>query len=166
MQAMERDEIIRFVISLIRMVSLLFIAMLVWHIWLSNVVLYQQANNDELAAFVTKKKVEVALFEKRQKHLVEMIEHLRFISDLREQNAKTAQLLDAINEATPVTVKLYQMSYQGKQMLIDGFTGSDLELIQFINNIRRSSVLMQPIIERLKTVGEIRYFQLKTTVKS
>lgn len=163
---MQQDESIRFAMSLIRCVSITVFALFVWHVSLSDIVIFQQAKNEELTALVAKKKTEVSLFENRQKRLVLLVSRLRFISELRYQNAKTSQLLDEVNKITPTTITLYQMQYQGHQMMLEGITKSDLQLIQFMDNIRKSAIFTQPEITQLNTAGQVRHFELKTWVKS
>jgi Tfp pilus assembly protein PilN len=165
MQQIMASHKIRFTISLIRCVGLTVFALFVWHVTLYDLVIYQEESNALLKSFISKKKSEIVVFEKRQRKLVESEARLKFIAELSQQNKQVGQLLEELQKVTPLTVTLTQLIRQGKELIVDGNVHSDLDLIQWMENINKSTLFMDPAVGAMTKKDDIRYFQLRIGIK-
>lgn len=165
MQQTGPSQTICFTISLIRCVGLTLFALFVWHVTLYDLVVYQKESNALLKIFISKKKSEIGIFEKRQQNLLDSELRLKFIANLSEQNKQSGQLLEELQNLTPLSVTLTQLMRQGKDLIVDGNAHSDLDLIQWMQNLNRSTIFMEPTVLAMTKQDDVRYFQLKMRIK-
>jgi type IV pilus assembly protein PilN len=152
-------------IKLIHYIGLTLFALLVWHVTLYDLVIYQQESNAQLSALINKKKTEISLFEKRQNNIIDYAARIHFITGLYQENRQAAQLLQEIAKALPIGITLEQIQRQDKHMILNGNAQSDVNLIHFMQNINKSTIFMQPVITSLNTLEQSRVFQLKVEIK-
>ncbi len=166
MQQEAQSQTIRFTVSLIRCVGLTVLALIVWHVTLYDLAIYQEESNSLLVSLINKKKTEIAVFEQRQQNLNQFESRLKFIASLSQQNNHVGQLLDELQKVTPLAVTLTQLIRQGNALILDGNVRSDLDLIQLMENINKSSLFLDPAVLAMTKRDEIRYFQLKMWIKT
>lgn len=141
----------RFMITLGRGVSLTVFVLAIWHVLLASLLGYQKDNNDQLVQLIQHKNTEISLFIQRQKQIAEFETRLRFIADLRDQNRRTAELINEFNQAIPSAIELNHVRREGKILWVEGNSASDVELVHFMENLAKSRLLTQPVITSMRT---------------
>lgn len=154
-----------FLTLLAQWVGLTVIALLLWHIVLSIIIHHQQERNTQLQLLITETQVDTALYEKRQRDILEFQARLGFINGLRHQNEQAAVLLTELNASLPPAIKLNKLKRQGNTLVVDGYSHSATELTDWLTVLKHSLALHQPALTTSENRQGIQYFQLNAGVQ-
>jgi type IV pilus assembly protein PilN len=113
----------------------------------------------ELEVLKTKVK-EVENYE-RDKKVVE--EKIKVIEQLRKNQSIPVLLLDEVSRSLPERVWLMSLSEQGGVVDLDGKATTNSEIVDFINNLKKSSIFkdVQILESRQSTEGTISIYSFK-----
>lgn len=150
---------------LFRCIGVILIILIVWHIWLSSLIHLQLEKNIQRHLLISEKMLDIMQYEKRQTVIVNSKTRLNFIETLRHQNKKTAQILKEVSKTLSQAIELSEIKRQDKIIFITGYTHSDLALIDWLDDMRKSVILTKPEITSITDKNKLRYFQLKTGLK-
>ncbi|MEO8401878.1 MAG: PilN domain-containing protein [Gammaproteobacteria bacterium] len=163
--SLTRIEKINVVTTLIRFVGLTLFALVIWHFSLVNLLDDQLNKNAQLKIQLAQKQKELEAFKKRQEKIFQLESQLRFISSLRQQNNQAAHILDGFVKTIPHAIVLNQLQRQGVFLTVDGSAEIDSNIIQFMENITKSTLFSHPMIIQLGAKQSPRYFQMRVGIK-
>jgi Tfp pilus assembly protein PilN len=154
-----------FFTSLFRCVGITVITLIICHLILSSMINFQMEKNLQHHLLISEKMFDILEYEKRQKKIVYSEARLNFITTLRRQNSEAANILKELNKTVPAAIEFSEVKWQNRIIWIKGYTHSDLELMDWIDALRKSSVLSAPVITSIGDREQRRFFELKTGIK-
>lgn len=156
---------ITFFTSLFHSVGITIIFLVIWHVILSSRIHFQIEKNIQHNLLISEKLFDIMEYEKRQQKMVHSEARVNFITTLRQQNEEAAIILKELAKTTPAAIEFSEVKWQNRMIWIKGFTHSDLEIMNWIDAIRKSSILTNPVITSMGDRNQRRFFQLKIGIK-
>jgi type IV pilus assembly protein PilN len=164
----EQERQIQKIIFSATLITLAFLAVFfvfLCHFYLNSLITSQQLRNDFLQTQLIQTQAVLVDLEKQQDQEHLLLDEMRFIINLRDQNFKTVRLLDALAILTSSTISLTKISRDNSAIAVEGIAQSDIEITLFMKNLSKAPIFEQPVLIGIipKKVGEMvqRYFQLK-----
>ena len=154
-----------FSIKLLRYAGIILVILVVWHMILEGLINSQLEKNIQQDLLVSEKVLDIMEYEKRQQKITHSQARLSFIITLRRQNQEASLVLKELNKTISQPIEISLVKWQDRVIWIEGYSHSDLELIDWVNQIRKSPVLAHPVITSIGDRNKLRYFELRMGLK-
>lgn len=155
-----------FLTSLFRGISITLVVLVIWHVLLSGRLNFQLEKNIQRHLLLSETVLDITHYEKRQEKIVSSQTRLHFIATLRRQNKDAALILKELAKSLRASIVFSAVKWQDGFVWIEGYTRSDVELVTWIDAMRKSTVLNHPVITSLADKNKLRYFQLRVGIKA
>lgn len=164
-----RNKKITFLFSIGIAILLAIFLLIILHIIFQQLISYQEQRNKYLQAIIDRENSNIVQINKKKQEIATIVDELNFIISLRDSSYDAVRGLDALANIVPDGVAFTSIARDGKQFEIVGKAKSDLEVTQFMGNIKKSTIFQQPVLTNISShttpAGEERQFDIKVEQK-
>ena len=134
------------------------------HLYYGSLIKNQQKNNTFLQEQLDKEQVVLNDLNKKKKQQTIIDSQLNFLLSLRDKSYRAVRMLDELARVVPEGVFLLKIVSQNNTLTLFGKATSNLQVTQFMENIDKSAVFMQPVLTEISakdnSAGEEKFFEL------
>lgn len=159
-----RAKKIRFGLMLLAVIVFALLVLLGLHGRYNRLIKHQEGRNDFLSQKLGAEQGELNKLNAEKKLQLIILDQVRFVLALREDDYKTIELLNSLTHVVPEAVVFTKVMRTGSQITLIGRAKSNLQITQLMKNIESTALFDQlqlsVISGKENTSGEERTFQL------